>query len=180
MIQTQINLFMNKIYEIEQKMNSNMISNNDLNSMNQNNYNPMNNIFNIYNNLNSMNQNKFNSVNNINNNLNSMNQINHNLMNNQSDNLSISVKESKTVIFRVSGKLARKITSYFVEFQDDDLISTLIEKFRKRSHFFDENAKFIFNAKNLDPYLNLTAAQRGLTDKSNIFVIVSRGIKDNN
>ena len=129
------------------------------------------------NNLNSMNQNIFNSVNNINNNLNSMNQINHNLMNNQSDNLSISVKESKTVFFRFSGELASEGCRQ-VEFQDDDLISTLIEKFRKKAQFFNK-ARFIFNAKDLNPTYN--AAESGLSYNSNIFVVpVKSGIKDNN
>ena len=144
----KIEQFMNRIIAIETQIN--MISNYIFNLMNQNNFNSMNNIFNFNNNLNVMNPYDF--RNNINGNFNLINQIN---------------KKKKNVVFRFSGKYHKK-PPINIEFEDDDLMSTLIEKFRRKSNF-NENAKFIFNASQC--YENFTAKELGFCDSSIIYVI---------
>ena len=164
-IQQQINQFIYRINEIEQKIN--MISNNSLNLMNQNNFNSMNNIYNSNNNFNQMNQYFMN-----NNNLNIMNQDNNNLMNYSLNNISDDNK-TITVIFRGSLELG-KIPHVGIQCLDDDKISSLIEKFRRKTNFDDKNVKFIYNAKQL--YSNLTVREACVINNTNIFVVIPNSI----
>ena len=162
-IQQQINQLMNQINEIKQKINNMPINN--FNLMNQNDFNVMNNINNLNNNFNGMNRNNLNFMNNINNggNLMNLNNINskNNLLNISSNN------NTKFIIFRFS--YWRK--NYNIEFKDEDKISTLINKFRQKANYFNDDIQFIWNAKILSG--NLTATQIGLFENGNIFVVRS-------
>ena len=50
-------------------------------------------------------------------------------------------------------------------------ISDIIQKYREKSSNYDDNLKFIFNAKGL--HNSLTAAEAGLTNNANIFVVIT-------
>ena len=54
-------------------------------------------------------------------------------------------------------------------------ISDIIKKYRKYSLDNEPEEKFIFNAKALSP--NLTVAEAGLTNNSNIFVVETNGLR---
>ena len=115
-----------------------------------------------------VNKNNINSMNNINNNLNPINQNNYNLKNTESNNLSNNKKTF--VIFRISGyEVGNFPPVVMVEFQPNDLILTLIERFRQKAKVFNKDFKFIFKAKQL--IQNLTAEQAGINPNDNIFVI---------
>ena len=58
--------------------------------------------------------------------------------------------------------------------QNDEKVSEIIKRYRTKSNFY-EDAKFIFNAKSLNP--DLTVAESGIQQNSNIFVISLKGIK---
>jgi hypothetical protein len=123
-----------------------MSINNDMMSMNNNNI---------------MNQNIFNS--NYQNNLNSMNQYS-----NQISNYNEKIDNSSLIYFRFTGlELGRDYIS--INIMQNEKISTLIEKFRNKVHFYDTNVRFIFNEKRLNP--KLTIAEGGIPDKGNIFVV---------
>ena len=161
-IQQQINQLMNQINEIKQKINNIPINNFSL--MNQNDFNAINNINNLNNNFNGMNENNFNFMNNINNGGNLMNLNNNNSKNNL---LNISYNNTKYIIFRFS--YWKK--NYNIEFKDEDKISTLIDKFRQKANYFNDDIEFIWDAKILSG--NLTAKQIGLPENGNIFVVRS-------
>ena len=177
---------MNQINEINQKINLIQMNNSDnfnpmndlggddfnnFNLMNQNIINPMNDLNNNINNFNIINQNEFNPMNNpifMNQNMinkkKAINEIENEIkINNQNKFKSEKLK----VFFRFSGE---RITfkPVMIEFEYDDLISELIEKFRKKANYFEQYFIFLFNFKRL--YWNLTAEEVGLTNNSNIFV----------
>ena len=56
----------------------------------------------------------------------------------------------------------------------NDKVSDLIQEFRKRENYYDENIKFIFNAKALCS--DLTVSEAGLSEGANIFVVMTKGI----
>ena len=56
-----------------------------------------------------------------------------------------------------------------------DKVSQIIEKYRKESNDYDEEIKFIFNAKVLHP--SLTLEEAGLNENANVFVVVTKGVK---
>ena len=60
-----------------------------------------------------------------------------------------------------------------IPFDPNEKVSALIERFRKRSNFYDEKVKFIYNAKNLN--VNLTIGEAGITNNSNIFLVRNDG-----
>jgi hypothetical protein len=130
---------------------------NNYNLMNQKNYNSMN-----QNNYNSMNQNIFNSMN-----VNNFNSMNH--YTNQINNVN-EVDNSISVIFKTSSRSI--INNSIIKIQSNDLISTLIEKYRKKANFYEQEAYFIYNEKILNPSLTIT--QGGITDNAIIFVIGKR------
>ena len=149
-LQRQINQFIFQINQIQQKIN--------LNSMNSN-YN--NNIMMM------MNNNDFNPMIQSNNNL--INFSNFNPMNqysNQIDNFK-EVDNSITVNFRISGK--NDIPPTLITIQDNDSVSTLIDKYRNKENIYLKNVKFIFNAKQLPQHL--TVKETGITNNANIFVV---------
>ena len=53
-------------------------------------------------------------------------------------------------------------------------VSEVIKKFREKSGY-NNNCRFIFNAKQLNE--SLTVAEAGLTDFANIFLVTTKGIK---
>ena len=116
-----------------------------------------------------INKNNINSMNNINNNLNPINQNNYNLKNTESNNLSNNKK--KFAIFRIAGKEFENFPSVKIEFQPNELISTLIERFRQKAKFF-KDANFLFNAKRLNQ--NCTAAEAGFYPETNNFVVIKK------
>ena len=150
MIQEQINNLIVIISGIEQRIN--MISNNNLNFVGQNNFNnfnPMNNIFNFnHYNLNEMSQYNFNSMNNN--------------LNMNGDKLSDN-NRLKFASFIFPGGC-----SVCVLFKDDDLISTIIERFRLKTDYFNKYIRFIFNEKIINP--NYTAKEIGLSENSKIYI----------
>ena len=56
-----------------------------------------------------------------------------------------------------------------VQCSSDEKVSDIIQRYREKSGDYDENRKFVFNAKNL--LKSLTAAEVGLNNSANIFVI---------
>ena len=78
-----------------------------------------------------------------------------------------------TVVFRTSNN----INDYPLKIQcrKDEKISALIERYRTKAMDHDNGKKFIFNAKQLNE--NLTVAEAGLSEGSNIFVVSTTGIK---
>ena len=136
-----------------------------------NNWNAMNNNLNNFNSIFNMNNmNNFNSMNNINN-FNNFNSINSSIQNFQES----SNNNYKTAVFKYSGYLSKYCNFVImIKYKDEDLISTLIDKFIKKYErkLIKENIKFIFNAKKLNE--NLTAKEAGLTQYANIFVSYNR------
>ena len=159
----QLNLLISNIQKYRTNNNiMNNIMNNMMNSNNMINNNNMmnNNINNMMNNLNNMN----NLINNNNNNP-MMGNINMNM--NQYPN----IPKSFTVIFRHIGNDTNKLP-IIVNIQENEKISDIIQKYRQKSSNYDINLKFIFNAKDLNPFL--TVAEAGITNNSNIFVVKRR------
>jgi len=103
--------------------NNNIINQNDCNFMNQNN------LIN-QNNTNLMNYNDFIPINQNNNQY-------HNQYLNQINNFS-EIDFSKIVYFRFSG-LYISCLAIPIEFHDNDLVSTLIDKFRNKENFYYDN-----------------------------------------
>ena len=64
--------------------------------------------------------------------------------------------------------------SLVIQCKSEELVSSLIEKFRIKSGFKGP-AKFVFNAKNLNP--SLTIAESGITNGSYIFVVATERVK---
>ena len=81
-----------------------------------------------------------------------------------------------TVVFRSSGLDGKSVAPIHVKFKPDDKVSKIIEEYRRQSGDNDLSKKFIFNAKNLQPYL--TADETGLLDNANIFVVSTKYKKE--
>ena len=56
----------------------------------------------------------------------------------------------------------------------EDRVSTIIKKYRKKGNDYDEDRRFIFNARILHPSVSLREA--GITNDSNVFVEVTRAM----
>ena len=93
-----------------------------------------------------------------------------NILNNQINN-------GISVIFRQSDDFPKKEPILIDGCYPDQQVSSIIEKYRIKSGDFDVDEKFIFNAKNLSPYLSF--AEAGLSNNSNIFVVKTKRIKEN-
>ena len=157
-------------------MNNMNINNMNMNNMNMNNMNMNNNFNQMFGNMNTM-QNQI--LNNFQNNFNNQMEMVNNQMesgnNNQPSNAFL------TVFFR-DGKLGtnnRVIEDIegprlAILCKNDEKVSEIIERYRTKSNFHEE-ARFIFNAKNLN--VDLTVAESGIQNNSNIFVISLKGIK---
>ena len=77
------------------------------------------------------------------------------------------------VIFRASG--VEGLPPEMVTFKSEDKVSKIIERYRRQSGDKDLSKKFIFNAMALNP--GLTAAEAGLRDNANIFVVATKGVR---
>ena len=62
-----------------------------------------------------------------------------------------------------------------IEGKGTDKISTIIEKYRKEANDYDDSTKFVFNAHTLNP--SITLMEAGMTNKANVFVVVTSGVK---
>ena len=62
-----------------------------------------------------------------------------------------------------------------VKYKPEDKVSKIIERYRRQSGDKDLSKKFIFNAIALNP--GLTAAEAGLRDNANIFVVATKGVR---
>ena len=74
------------------------------------------------------------------------------------------------IIFKVRGQNL----DISVQIHPDEMVSTLIDKYRNKANDFEIKKKFIFNAKALNP--NLTCTQQGLYNFSVIQVINTRDL----
>ena len=57
----------------------------------------------------------------------------------------------------------------------DEKVDDIIKRYRTKANFYEEDAKFIFNAKNLNP--SLTVGEQGIQSNSNVFVISIKNIE---
>ena len=73
------------------------------------------------------------------------------------------------VIFNESHLDPEKKNDIYVSVKENEKISDIIQKYRQKSSNFENNLKFIFNARKLNPCL--TASEAGLMNKSLIFVV---------
>ena len=80
-----------------------------------------------------------------------------------------------SVIFRTSGQNAPQRPPISIQCMPGEKVSTLIERYRNKAGDHDQTKKFIFNAKNLNPELSLSAA--GIAHNSNIFVVTTKGVQ---
>ena len=98
--------------------------------------------------------------------MNMMNMMNKGINNNFN-------KSMVTIYFRRSGPQQKP--PIVIQCCLHDKVSNAIEKYRKESGDYEEEEKFIFNAKALYP--SLTLEESGMTDKGNIFVVVTKDVK---
>ena len=166
----------------DQMMNNNMMNNNMNNPMMSN----MNNMNNMQNQMmmnNMQNQMMMNNMQIPMNQMasNGMNIMNQNLFNNnQSQGNNNQPQQSNgflTVNFRDSGNDNNQNTegySIAIQCKPDEKVSDIIQRYRTKANFYDE-AKFVFNAKNLAP--SLTVAEAGISHSSKIFVVRTKHVK---
>ena len=116
-----------------------------------------------------------NNINNMMNNFNNMNNLINNNINPMMRNTNIKIDQylnnpvSFNVYFRESGNAIKNKNPIMVNVKEDEKISDIIQKYRVKSSNYDDNLKFIFNAKDL--ITSLTVAEAGLTNNANIFVV---------
>ena len=94
------------------------------------------------------------------------NQIKNSLTNNSD----VGGVSDLNIIFKVRGQNL----DISVQIHPDEMVSTLIDKYRNKANDFEIKKKFIFNAKALNP--NLTCTQQGLYNFSVIQVINTRDL----
>ena len=128
-------------------MNNNMMGNNNFN-------NNMNSLMNNMMNMNNILKNKINPMMN-------MNMMNMN-MNQFSD-----ISNDIDVIFRNNDGVP-----IHVHCKSDEKVSEIIKRYRNKALDFEDNRKFIFNAKDLNP--SLTVSETGLLNNANIFVVTTK------
>ena len=58
---------------------------------------------------------------------------------------------------------------------DDDKISEIIQRYKSKANDYDDNKKYIYNAKPINP--NLTVGEAILGDNANIFVVTTKRVK---
>ena len=90
-----------------------------------------------------------------------------NMLNNIGNNTQLNILIN--VNFRVSGSASQPISLVTIQCNPEEKVSDIIEKYRNKANDYDDSKKFIFNAKNLNP--NLSAAEAGITNNANIFVV---------
>ena len=79
------------------------------------------------------------------------------------------------VIFRADTYIGTTAPPVMIQCMPDEKVSEIIEKYRNKSGDHDPYKKFIFNAKPLNP--SLSVADAGITNNSNIFVIITKLVK---
>lgn len=81
-----------------------------------------------------------------------------------------------SIIFRASGAGGEQnkppIT---IQCLGDEKVADIIKKYRTKANDNDDSKKFIYNAKALN--VTLTAAEAGLTNNANVFVVTTKGVK---
>ena len=169
-LQQQLNGFIFQINKIQQQLNSTSINNNNP-MMNQNNFNLMNP---QKKKKNSMNFNDDDTV--------GMPNPIFKIMNpfNETNEPKKETVKPKNANFRIDWKYLKE-SHFIIKFQDNDLVSSLIDKFKNKVvDFFkfeedDGDVKFMYNKKQL--VKQLTAAESGIIDDANIFVVLTRGVR---
>ena len=76
------------------------------------------------------------------------------------------------VIFRESDQTGQASFPVYVQCMTDEKVSKVIEKYRNKSGDYALTKKFIFNGKSLN--MNLSVAEAGINNHSNIFVVSSK------
>ena len=113
-------------------------------------------------------------------NINNLNNTNFNLIRNDTNtNMNMNIEPSNNnpqsfnVNFRDSGVDIKDKNNHnkaviCVEVKENEKISDIIQKYRQKSSNFENNLKFVFNAKELNP--SLTAKEAGLREDLTIYV----------
>ena len=105
-------------------------------------------------------------------NLNNQISLNNNIQNN---NIQSQNNNNITVVFRLNDPWEDQVPKVdYIQCNPKDDTKDLIEKWRKKNNIYDNNIKFIFNAKNvLSNYENLilTIEGKDITNNANIFVV---------
>ena len=105
-----------------------------------------------------------------------MNQMMSNLFEKINNNKKIDEKHNGiTVIFRKGRIKSEDISLTIIECYSDEIVSEIIKRYIIKTGDIDENKKYIFNGKNLNPML--TVGEAGITNHGNIFVVETKGIK---
>ena len=149
----QLNLLISNIQKY--RKNNNMMGNNMMSNNIMGNNNMMGN--NMMNNINMM-------GNNMMNNMNNMNMMNMGLM-----PIIPEIPKSFNIIFRRTGHDKKSGKPLLVKVNEDEKVSEIIQRYREKYSDFEQNLKFIFNAKELNTFLSVT--EHGLSENSNIFVV---------
>ena len=98
---------------------------------------------------------------------------------NSSNNAQSQKNEQPTgmsIIFRASGATGGQAgPPLTIQCLPDEKVSELIKRYRTKANDHDMSKKFIYNAKALNE--TLSAAEAGLTNNSNVFVVTTKGVK---
>lgn len=81
------------------------------------------------------------------------------------------LNSNEYVYFRHSDSESNKQPPALIAFRPNELVSTLIARYRKFSGNMSKNIKFIFNAKGLNTKFSRTCEEVELTTKASIFVV---------
>ena len=167
----QLNLLISNIQKY--RKNNNMMGNNMMSNMMGNNNmignNNMMNNMNMMGNINMMGNNMMNNINMMGNNMmNNMNNMN-NMMNMGLMPIIPEIPKSFNIIFRRAGHDKESGKPLLVKVNEDEKVSEIIQRYREKYSDFEQNLKFIFNAKELNTFLSV--AENGLSENSNIFVV---------
>jgi len=166
----QLNLLISNIQKY--RKNNNMMGNNMMSNNIIGNNNMMGNMMsnNIMGNNNMMGNNMMNNMNMMNN----INMMGNNMMNNMNMmNMGLmpiipEIPKSFNIIFRRSDLEKERRKPLLVKVNEDEKVSEIIQRYREKYSDFEQNLKFIFNAKELNTFLSV--AEHGLSENANIFV----------
>ena len=150
----QLNLLISNIQKYRKNnnmMGNNMMSNNIMGNNNMIGNNNMMNNMNMMGNINMMGNNM----------MNNMNMMNMGLM-----PIIPEIPKSFNIIFRRDKETGKPL---LVKVNEDEKVSEIIQRYREKYNDFEQNLKFIFNAKELNTFLSV--AEHGLSENSNIFVV---------
>ena len=149
----QLNLLISNIQKY--RKNNNMMGNNMMSNNIIGNNNMMGNMMsnNIMGNNNMMGNNM----------MNNMNMMNMGLM-----PIIPEIPKSFNIIFRRSDLEKERRKPLLVKVNEDEKVSEIIQRYREKYSDFEQNLKFIFNAKELNTFLSV--AEHGLSENANIFV----------